>query len=216
MGLAHHANYHEFCRLLGRLKTNYQLSELVGLEGYADWIQLVADFTMSSLNSWQWASGSVYYLLGLWSRLVSSVPYLKGDAPSQLDTFVPRITRAYVASRLDSVRTLAAAGGGGGEDPLDNEEQLQVGGWGFFPPSWRTPGGECDCLRNPLFMCGAGHGWGCPQCTEAAHRPPPHPAPPRPTPPHPPCRIRWTPFLTSADSSTQRQRSTCLGSQTPS
>ena len=28
-GLAQHANYHEFCRLLGRLKTNYQLSELV-------------------------------------------------------------------------------------------------------------------------------------------------------------------------------------------
>ncbi len=24
-----HGNYHEFCRLLGRLKTNYQLSELV-------------------------------------------------------------------------------------------------------------------------------------------------------------------------------------------
>ncbi len=28
-GLAVHANYHEFCRLLGRLKTNYQLAELV-------------------------------------------------------------------------------------------------------------------------------------------------------------------------------------------
>ena len=28
-GLAEHANYHEFCRLLGRLKTNYQLAELV-------------------------------------------------------------------------------------------------------------------------------------------------------------------------------------------
>jgi len=30
-GLADHANYHEFCRLLGRLKTNYQLSELVNI-----------------------------------------------------------------------------------------------------------------------------------------------------------------------------------------
>ena len=28
-GLAEHDNYHEFCRLLGRLKHNYQLSELV-------------------------------------------------------------------------------------------------------------------------------------------------------------------------------------------
>lgn len=123
----------------------------------------MADFTISSLNSWQWASGSVYYLLGLWcallvaciawgavvrarlqwlgagrsgrrerlaialfwhaclpylraahprtlflpnnacrSRLVSSMPYLKGDAPSQLDVYVPKITRAYITSRLES------------------------------------------------------------------------------------------------------------------
>lgn len=31
-GLGEHSNYHEFCRLLGRLKTNYQLSELVRLD----------------------------------------------------------------------------------------------------------------------------------------------------------------------------------------
>jgi len=120
-GLAEHANYHEFCRLLGRLKTNYQLSELVGVDGYTEWIQLVADLTVSSLGSWQWAAGSVYYLLGLWSRLVSSMPYLKGDSPSLLDTYVPRINQAYITSRLDSV---AAAVKGGGEDPLDNEEQV--------------------------------------------------------------------------------------------
>ncbi|KAL4534670.1 hypothetical protein Ndes2526A_g05549 [Nannochloris sp. 'desiccata'] len=127
LGLQHHANYHEFCRLLGRLKTNYQLSELVGLEAYAEWINLVANFTVDSLNSWQWASGSVYYLLGLWSRLVSSMPYLKGDAPSRLETYVPRITKAYVDSRLASVAAVAATGGAVAsvaEDPLDNDEQL--------------------------------------------------------------------------------------------
>ncbi len=71
----------------------------VALENYAQWIQLVAQLTVNSLNSWQWASSSVYYLLGLWSRLVSSMPYLKGDGPSMLETFVPKITEAYVASR---------------------------------------------------------------------------------------------------------------------
>lgn len=121
-GLQHHANYHEFCRLLGRLKTNYQLSELVGLEAYPEWINLVATFTVESLNSWQWASGSIYYLLGLWSRLISSMPYLKGEAPSQLESFVPKITRAYVESRLQSVAAVAA--GGTVEDPLDNQEHL--------------------------------------------------------------------------------------------
>mmetsp|Transcript_26690 Transcript_26690/g.50766 ORF Transcript_26690/g.50766 Transcript_26690/m.50766 type:complete len:1056 (-) Transcript_26690:229-3396(-) len=122
-GLAEHPNYHEYCKLLGRLKTNYQLSELVNVENYSEWIQLVAEFTIKSLQSWQWASGSVFYLLGLWSRLVSSMPYLKGDSPSLLEGYVPKITEAYIASRLDSVQAILA--GNLPDDPLDNDEQLQ-------------------------------------------------------------------------------------------
>ena len=126
-GLEQHDNYHEYCRLLGRLKTNYQLSELVKVDNYPEWIQLVADFTQQSLINWQWAAGSVYYLLGLWSRLISSMPYLKGDNPSLLDNYVPKITTAYVTSRLDSVAVVHASQGQGvnNEDPLENEEQLQ-------------------------------------------------------------------------------------------
>lgn len=67
----------------------------------------MAEFTIKSLQSWQWASGSVYYLLGLWSRLVSSMPYLKGDSPSLLEGYVPKITEAYITSRLDSVQVRA-------------------------------------------------------------------------------------------------------------
>ena len=81
-GLSDHDNYHEYCRLLDRLKINYQvtiihmefvshfcrssyatinlmhekiwqLSELVSVESYSDWIQLVAEFTIQSLQSWQ-------------------------------------------------------------------------------------------------------------------------------------------------------------------
>ncbi|MCI01686.1 exportin-7-B-like [Trifolium medium] len=80
------------------------MSELVNVEGYSDWIRLVAEFTLKSLESWQWASNSVYYLLGLWSRLVSSVPYLKGDAPSLLDEYVPKITESFITSRFNSVQ----------------------------------------------------------------------------------------------------------------
>ncbi len=67
---------------------------------------------------------------------MSSMPYLKGDAPSLLDTFVPKITHAYITSRLDSVRAVAA--NGATEDPLDNDEQLQVGG---VLGGWRGWGG---------------------------------------------------------------------------
>mmetsp|Transcript_8801 Transcript_8801/g.18815 ORF Transcript_8801/g.18815 Transcript_8801/m.18815 type:complete len:1064 (-) Transcript_8801:979-4170(-) len=121
-GLHEHDNYHEFCRLLGRLKTNYQLSELVAVDNYTDWIQQVAELTINSLNSWQWASSSVYYLLGLWSRLVSSMPYLKGDSPSLLEANVPQITQAYITSRLESVALVMQ--NNLLEDMLDNEEQL--------------------------------------------------------------------------------------------
>ena len=84
----------------GRGPILYMLCDLqVGVENYHDWIRLVAELTVNSLNAWQWSGSSVYYLLGLWSRLVSSMPYLKGESPSLLDTFVPKIIRAYIHSR---------------------------------------------------------------------------------------------------------------------
>ncbi|PPR85674.1 hypothetical protein GOBAR_AA35015 [Gossypium barbadense] len=100
-----------------------ELSELVNVEGYSDWIRLVAEFTLKSLQSWQWASSSVYYLLGLWSRLVSSVPYLKGDVPSLLDEFVPKITESFLTSRFNSVQV--GFPDDLSENPLDNVELLQ-------------------------------------------------------------------------------------------
>lgn len=42
--------YHEFCRLLARLKANFQLGELVRCEAYATVIKLVAEFTVTSLQ----------------------------------------------------------------------------------------------------------------------------------------------------------------------
>ncbi|KAJ1689252.1 hypothetical protein LUZ63_013407 [Rhynchospora breviuscula] len=122
-GLANHDNYHEFCRLLGRFKVSYQLSELLSVEIYGEWIRLVAEFTAKSLQSWQWASSSVYYLLGLWSRLVTSVPYLKGDTPSLLDETVPKITEGFISSRFNCVQ--AGLPDDLEDNPLDNVELLQ-------------------------------------------------------------------------------------------
>jgi len=87
----------------------------------------VATFTIDSFKHWQWAANSVYYLLSLWSRLVASMPYLKGDVPSQLDSYVPQVITAFIHSRMELVRALQQQGGepgGGPDDPLDNEEQL--------------------------------------------------------------------------------------------
>ena len=106
-GLEHQENYHEFCRLLGRLRSNFQLSEIVSVENYDAWIRAVAAFTVSSLQSWQLYSSSVTYLLQLWTRLVCCAAYLKGEQPNLLAELLPQIIVAYVQCRLESVERVA-------------------------------------------------------------------------------------------------------------
>ena len=49
-GLSDHDNYHELCRLLARLKANFQLSELVLCSTYAEWIRLVRVLSVLSVS----------------------------------------------------------------------------------------------------------------------------------------------------------------------
>ncbi|GIY83512.1 hypothetical protein CDAR_221582 [Caerostris darwini] len=116
------SNYHEFCRLLARLKTNYQLGELVRVESYPDTIQLIAKFTVTSLQMWQFAPNSIHYLLSLWQRMVASVPYVKASEPHLLETFTPEVTRAFVTSRLESVAVILRDNL---EDPFEDLGMIQ-------------------------------------------------------------------------------------------
>lgn len=116
-GLSDPDNYHEFCRLLARLKSNYQLGELVTVDNYPEAIQLIAKFTVQSLQMWQFAPNSVHYLLSLWQRMVTSVPYVKSEQPHYLNTYTPEITKAYIQSRLESVSSIVRDSL---EDPLDD------------------------------------------------------------------------------------------------
>ncbi|XP_017780137.1 PREDICTED: exportin-7 isoform X3 [Nicrophorus vespilloides] len=121
-GLSDSANYHEFCRLLARLKSNYQLGELVMVENYPEAIQLIAKFTVQSLQMWQFAPNSVHYLLSLWQRMVASVPYVKATEPHLLETYTPEVTNAYITSRLESVAVVVRDGL---EDPIDDLGMVQ-------------------------------------------------------------------------------------------
>ena len=116
-GLQDPNNYHEFCRLLARLKSNYQLGELVMVDNYPESIQLMAKFTVESLQMWQFAPNSIHYLLSLWQRMVASVPYVKATEPHLLETYTPEVTQAYIRSRLESVAVVIRDGL---EDPLDD------------------------------------------------------------------------------------------------
>jgi len=102
---------------LARLKSNYQLGELVVVENYAEAIQLIANFTVQSLQMWQFAPNSVHYLLSLWQRMVTSVPYVKAPEPHYLNTYTPEVVKAYITSRLESVTAIVRDGL---DDPLDD------------------------------------------------------------------------------------------------
>lgn len=100
-GLDDHYNYHQFCRWLARLKVNYQLDEIIGLDLYPQWIELISNFTLQSLASdWTWIGESLYYLLSLWSKLVSAVPYSKSGKETFLERYVLKIVEQYISSRL--------------------------------------------------------------------------------------------------------------------
>uniref|UniRef100_A0A1I8FZR5 Importin N-terminal domain-containing protein n=1 Tax=Macrostomum lignano TaxID=282301 RepID=A0A1I8FZR5_9PLAT len=117
VGLNDPSCYHEFCRLVARLKSNYQLGELVRIEAYDEFIKLIADFTVRSLQLYNFGSNSVHYLLSLWQRMVASIPYLKVTEPHYLEAYVPEIVTAYVTSRVDSVSLVFREGL---EQPLDD------------------------------------------------------------------------------------------------
>lgn len=126
-GLDQVDNYHQFCRLLGRLKASFQLSELMKLTGFMEWLELAADFTVKSLQNWQYSMNSIHYLLALWDRLVSAVPYLPSDA-LQASQVLKRscllVVENYVKIMLDSVEIVVKSDGGI-EDPLDDEGSLK-------------------------------------------------------------------------------------------
>ena len=129
-GLEHVENYHEFCRLLGRLKASYQLSELVRTTGFMEWLELAGDFTIKSLQNWQYSMNSIHYLLALWGRMVAALPYLRADATDSqrqaqtLRQCVLSVVESYIKTMLDSVDVVVAADGGV-DDPLEDEGSLK-------------------------------------------------------------------------------------------
>lgn len=128
-GLGHQDNYHQFCRLLGRLKANYQLSELVKAEGYMEWLELAASFTVQSIRNWQYSTNSIHYLLALWGRLVAAVPYVRPETGARghvqhLEKQILLVAETYVESMLGSVEAVLRSEGSL-DDPLDDDGSLK-------------------------------------------------------------------------------------------
>ncbi|KAA0191073.1 XPO7, partial [Fasciolopsis buskii] len=97
--------YHEFCRLLSRLKCNFQLTELIGLDCHAEFIHLITGFTIHSLKSFLRGTNnnSIHYLLALWQRLVASLPYVQSPESELIENAASQISRTYIEACLASI-----------------------------------------------------------------------------------------------------------------
>ncbi|VDN06009.1 unnamed protein product [Thelazia callipaeda] len=116
-------SFHEFCRVVSRMKGNFQLVELIKIDEYPALLALLTDFTEQSLRAYEFSANSTYYLLSFWHRMVASVPYVNVVDPHLLNMYCPRIFTTYIESRLQYAR--AVARGDVSEDPLDDRGAIQ-------------------------------------------------------------------------------------------
>ncbi|KAK6009171.1 hypothetical protein OSTOST_25931 [Ostertagia ostertagi] len=136
--------FHEFCRMVSRLKTNFQLCELIKVPDYAAVMRLLAQFTVESLRMMDLSANSTYFLLTFWQRMVTSVPYVRSSEDHLLNLCCPEIMTAFVRARLQNVErvacmvvTLIGTAVFGKTAVSNNEEHDKMDGdlvarWGFF------------------------------------------------------------------------------------
>ncbi|RIB12729.1 armadillo-type protein [Gigaspora rosea] len=124
VGLSDLSNYHEFCRLLSRFRSTYQLSEIAEKSGYNEWIDLVADFSIKGFNNWQLVPNSVQYLLTFWSKMLSSTGSSRSGSITKLELIASRLTHTFITSKIESVETVIEAPIFSVKDPLENEDAL--------------------------------------------------------------------------------------------
>uniref|UniRef100_A0A183F2V4 Xpo1 domain-containing protein n=1 Tax=Heligmosomoides polygyrus TaxID=6339 RepID=A0A183F2V4_HELPZ len=110
--------FHEFCRMVSRLKTNFQLCELIKVPEYAAVMRLLAQFTVESLRMMDLSANSTYFLLTFWQRMVTSVPYVRSSEDHLLNLCCPEIMTAFVESRLQNVERVIRDGH---DDPLEDQ-----------------------------------------------------------------------------------------------
>ncbi|KAJ3401560.1 DNA-dependent RNA polymerase II [Chytriomyces hyalinus] len=96
--------YHEFARLLVRLKSVNQLSDIVERPQYSEWLETVGSFTIQCFHPSKWITNSVMYMLTFWSKVVSTVPAPPhARAFEQMSDAAVEIAKGFIASRIQAV-----------------------------------------------------------------------------------------------------------------
>lgn len=102
--------YAEFCRLLKRVKPNFQLNELLTSTHYNSWIHRVAEFTCGAFV--QGSPTGHLSLVALWSSLLTSSSFARRDRETFFAVLAPRVALSYIRSRIQLSDAWAARRGG--------------------------------------------------------------------------------------------------------
>ena len=94
--------FHQFCRLILRLKANYQMSELVKQQPHFEQLlNQLSEFTIKIFTALaEFSPQSVYYVLSFWARQVLSMAYVRTQDTEVIKAHTPRIMEAYIMNRL--------------------------------------------------------------------------------------------------------------------
>ncbi|KAF9986694.1 hypothetical protein BGZ65_006579, partial [Modicella reniformis] len=114
-------NFHEFCRMLSRLKNTFLLSEICDYNDSGQWISAIGEFTVQVFHSWKWSPGSVPYLLTFWNKTLSSLNTVKQETEFFIEAITVNLSREYLKTCLEGVRAVMD---GEADDPLESEETL--------------------------------------------------------------------------------------------
>uniref|UniRef100_A0A0N4Z676 Importin N-terminal domain-containing protein n=1 Tax=Parastrongyloides trichosuri TaxID=131310 RepID=A0A0N4Z676_PARTI len=93
--------FHEFCRLIAKVKATFQLVELVKSPYYMEMIEKLVNFTIEALRVKEFTLNSIYYLLSFWQKMVSSTAYVNSSENHNLENLCPNIVKAFVHCRLE-------------------------------------------------------------------------------------------------------------------
>uniref|UniRef100_A0A0K0DUE0 Importin N-terminal domain-containing protein n=1 Tax=Strongyloides stercoralis TaxID=6248 RepID=A0A0K0DUE0_STRER len=93
--------FHEFCRLVAKIKGTFQLAELVKSAYYVQMINKLVTFTIEALRVREFTLNSIYYLLSFWQKMVSSTAYVNSAENHNLEKWCPNIVKSFVQCRLD-------------------------------------------------------------------------------------------------------------------
>ncbi|KAG0210337.1 Exportin 7 [Mortierella sp. GBA30] len=99
-------NFHEFCRMLSRFISTFQIAEIGAYKDSKQWFMAVGKFTEQGFHSW---------------KAVSSLSSATQDMELQIEALTASLTKAYLKSRMECV---PAVMDGEVDDPLESEDTL--------------------------------------------------------------------------------------------